>query len=83
MKKWEKLKQLASSYSIFVFNDLIQDGVGSICYIHLKHHWIGVDIQSNSNAMDHYFVTTLNRNVELMQRKVKENTSWNLTMKPY
>jgi hypothetical protein len=45
----------------------MQDDVKGVRYVHLKHHPIGMDIQSNSNAMDHYFVTTLNHHFELMQ----------------
>jgi hypothetical protein len=63
--KKEKLKQLAFYYSKFFKNELTQDDVGSVCYIHFKHHWIGLDIQNISNTMEHYFTTTLNCHTEL------------------
>jgi hypothetical protein len=52
MNKREKLKQLASQHSKFLEQGLTQDGVEGVCYIHLKHHPIGMDIQSDSNTMD-------------------------------
>jgi hypothetical protein len=51
----------------FLEDGFMQDGVEGIRHIHLKHHLIGVDIQNNSNIMDHCFATTLNCHIELMQ----------------
>jgi hypothetical protein len=50
---------------------LSSDGVESICYIHLKHHPIEMDIQNNLNIMDHYFATTPNHHVDLMHQYVR------------
>jgi hypothetical protein len=52
MNKWEKLKQLAYRHLKFLEHGLTKDGVEGVCYIHLKHHTIGMDIQSDSNTMD-------------------------------
>jgi hypothetical protein len=65
------MKQLASYYLKLLNNDLTQDGVEVICYIHLKHHTIRVDIQSSLNTMDHCLTTTLNFHVKLMWWQVK------------
>jgi hypothetical protein len=65
--KKEKIKQLASYHSKLLEDGPMQDGVKSVHYVHLKHHPIGMNTQSNLNAMDHYFVTTFNHHVELMQ----------------
>jgi hypothetical protein len=70
----EKLKLLVSFHLKLLKNDLTWDGVESICYIYLKHHPIRVDIQSGSNTMDHYFATTPNCHVELMQQQVKRRS---------
>jgi hypothetical protein len=51
MNKGEKLGQLAPCLN-FLKDGLMWDNVEGVCYIHLKHHPIGVDIQSNSNT--HY-----------------------------
>jgi hypothetical protein len=66
INKREKMKQLASYCLKPLKNGLTQDVVEVICYIHLKHHTIKVDIQSKLNTTDHYLTTTLNFHVELM-----------------
>jgi len=60
------MKQLAFYCLKLLKNGLTQDDVEVICYIHLKHHTIKVDIQSNLNTMDHYLTTTFNFHVKLM-----------------
>jgi hypothetical protein len=67
----EKLKLLVSFHSKPLKTNLTRNGVESIHYIYLKHHPMRVDIQSGSNIMDYYFVTTFNCHVELMQQQMK------------
>jgi len=69
--KGGKLKQLTICHLMFLKNGLMQDGVKSIFYIHLKQHPIGVDIQNGLNTMDHCFTTTPNHHVKLMWQHVK------------
>jgi RNA-binding protein YhbY len=71
MKKKEKPKQLASYHSKFLKDGLMQNVVEHIHYIHMKHHLIKVDIQSNLNTMDQYLETTPNHHIKLMQQHVK------------
>jgi hypothetical protein len=66
INKKEKMKKLASCCLKLLKNGLTQDDVEVICYIHLKHHTIRVDIQSGLNTMDHCFTTTFNFHAELM-----------------
>lgn len=67
MNKWEMLKQLISCHLKFLEDGFMQDGVENVHYIYLKHHPIGVDIQSCLNTMDHYFATTPNHLAKLMR----------------
>jgi RNA-binding protein YhbY len=71
MNKREKLKQLAYYHSKFLEDGLMQNVVEHIRYIHLKHHLIKVEIQSNLNTMDQCLKTTLNHHIKLMQQHVK------------
>jgi hypothetical protein len=40
--------------------------VENICYIHLKHNPITMEIQKGSNTMDHCFTSILNYHAKLM-----------------
>jgi hypothetical protein len=51
MNKREKPRQLASYCLKFLEDGLVQN-VEHVCYIHMKHHLIKVDIESNLNTMD-------------------------------
>jgi hypothetical protein len=64
--KKEKIKQLTSCHLKLLKNGPMRDGLKGVQYVHLKHHPIRMNTQSNLNTMDHYFVTTLNHHVELM-----------------
>ncbi len=66
INKREKIKQIASYCLKLLKNGLTQVGVEVICYIHLKHHTIKVDIQSGLNTMDHCLTTILNFHAKLM-----------------
>ncbi len=54
MNKDEKLKQLASCCSKLLEDELTLSAIEDVCYIHLKHHFMGMDIQSDLNTMPHY-----------------------------
>jgi hypothetical protein len=71
MNKREKPRQLASYHLKFLEDGLMENVVEHVCYIHLKHHLIKVDIQSNLNTMDQCLETTPNHHIKLMQQHVK------------
>jgi hypothetical protein len=72
--KMKKLKLLVSFHSKLLKNCIMWDGVKGIHYIYLKHHPIRVDIQSDSNTMDHYPTTTPSCHAELMRQQVKKGS---------
>jgi transcriptional regulator of met regulon len=47
-------------------DDRTRNGVENVCYIHLKHNSITVEIQSRLNTMDHCFTSILNYHAKLM-----------------
>lgn len=74
IKKQRKLEGIkgmnkvdTSCHSKLLKDDLTQNGVEGVRYIHLKHHEIKTNIQSSSNNMDCSFTTNPNYHIELLQ----------------
>jgi hypothetical protein len=63
--KGEKLKQLASHYLKFLEDGITWNGVENVCNVYLKHHPIRMDIQNDSNNMDHGFKNSYNCHLKL------------------
>lgn len=50
----------------FLENGITQDDVKNVCNVNLKHHLIGLGIQSGLNTMDHNLTTSFNHHPKLI-----------------
>jgi hypothetical protein len=78
MNERERQRQPAFQHSKLLEYGLTQNGVENVCYIHLRHHPINMDIHSNSNIINHYLETTpkFKQHIKLMwQQRRKEHVA--------
>jgi hypothetical protein len=64
--KRKKMEQLTPRCLKLLENDLMQDGVESVCNVYLEHHAIKMGIQIGSINMDCSFTTSFNHHPELI-----------------
>ncbi len=64
---WKKEKTTSPCCTKFLENGLTRHEVKCICHIHLQHHPIEMDIQSNLNIVHHHFTPTHNCQTKLMK----------------
>jgi hypothetical protein len=57
----------------FLENGLTQDEVKCIRHVHLQHHPIGMDIQSNSSIVHHHPTPTNNYHTKVLRWSMERN----------
>jgi len=67
MDKKKRVETISSCSMTFLENGLTQDEVICVCHVHLKHHPIEMDIQSNSNIVHHHLTPAHNCLTKLMK----------------
>ncbi len=72
MDKKEEWKQLACQHMNLLEDGFMQDGIKCVHHIHLQHHPVDMDIQSNLNTKHQCFTPTSNYHAKLMKWQVKK-----------